>query len=240
MLDIGTLHPDPQDGAGDAAPREPETTRVAQATGTLSDVAQPLLGDRSSPGEATAAVPAVAAGAISVAVAALRAVGPAIARALVDGLFNQKTPDEKPAGIGHNSGDAEPLDPAPTPPQQQPPNPLPGAVGAAAALSQQGPKVPATPSGFTSLAEESKFGGHGYANHVNTTIAEAERWVLKRANSRRYGIRGTQRRGVFNSAAEADRLIADVLAPIQMLSAGEFGGFESGGVDDAIFKAHRH
>ena len=36
--------------------------------------------------------------------------------------------------------------------------------------------------------------------------------MLKRANSRRYGRRGTQRRGVFNSAAEADRLIADVLA----------------------------
>ena len=62
------------------------------------------------------------------------------------------------------------------------------------------------------MSEESQFGGHGYSDHVNTTIADAERWVLKRANSRRYGGRGTQRRGVFNSAAEADRLIADVLA----------------------------
>ncbi len=89
---------------------------------------------------------------------------------------------------------------------------MPSAIGAGAALSQAKPDRPASStSGFTSLQDETRLGGHAYRNHVDTTIQEAERDVVKRANSSRYFKRGTQRRGVFNSLEEANRLVAAAL-----------------------------
>ncbi len=113
----------------------------------------------------------------------------------------------------HNSGDAEPLD-QPQPPQP-PPNPVPSVIGAGAALTKPSQDRPASStSGFTSLQDETSLGGPAYRNHVDTTIQEAERDVVKRANSSRYFKRGTQRRGVFNSLEEANRLVATALEAI--------------------------
>ena len=206
---IGTVYAEPRDGEGGqgAVAQEPPSTptQLAQVTGSLSDVAQPLLGGASPPGEATAALPALAAGAITAALAALRAVGPAMARALIDGLFNQKTPDGQPAGIGHNSGETDPLQPPPSPPQQ-PPNPLPGAVGAAAALSQPGPS-----RDFISLRDDQKDGGHGYDRHVNISRQEMTDRVLDMARN----YKGSKARDFvasrFFSEAEADALVRQVL-----------------------------